>query len=122
ALAGEPGVVERNASPLRRFIVPPSGKELGTSGRIGFARLLHAPANQALEVFVGGHLAGPFGRATGDTPPSDDARGVQRIRQRRSGSLPPFASRGPRLGQGLRGWARTGRPPYSVTSRRLRQE
>src|SRR6185503_20248474 len=79
-------------------------------GGVGFARLLHASANEALAILLGWHCWVPLG-----VPPT----GIPQQRRRaapkvhyvmRSGSMPPFASRGPSLGEGRRGWARIYRP------------
>src|SRR5689334_14199734 len=86
-------------------------EQLRPGGGVRLARLPHAPAHQALEILVGGHRGGSLGRPRAASP-SGDARGVPKIGDG-SGSVPPFASRGPWLGQGRRGWARIGRPsPY----------
>src|SRR5687767_5457977 len=78
--------------------------ELKTSRGIRLAGLFHAGSNDPLEVFLFRHhdllrfialSEAPQQRRRGDEGSSY-----------RSGSMPPFASRGPSLGEDRRGWAR----------------
>src|SRR5262245_50459175 len=48
-------------------------QDLRAGGRVGFARLLHASANKALEIFLAGHRRISFGCTTG-LPPAADPR------------------------------------------------
>src|SRR5207245_6934994 len=49
-------------------------QEMSAGGRVRFACLLHAPANQALEVFAGRHRVGPLVEPQATLPSSDAPR------------------------------------------------
>src|SRR5439155_12929360 len=74
-------------------------EELCAGGGIRFARLPHASANEALEILVGRHRVRPLVRPQAYTPQQRHPAATQRLARCRSGSLPPFASRGPSLGE-----------------------
>src|SRR5947199_220748 len=74
-------------------------QELCAGGGVGFARLPHASANEALEILVGRHRVRPLVGPRAHTPQQRRPAATQRLARCRSGSLPPFASRGPSLGE-----------------------
>src|SRR5439155_3988955 len=79
-------------------------EELRAGGSVGLARLVHAPAHQALEILVGRHrwilLVRPRRRA-----PQRQRAAASPKAACPSGSLPPFASQGLLPGRSRRGWA-----------------
>ena len=104
--AGEPCVVggSRGGAPGLFGLFP---EEVRTSRGVGLARLLHARADDALEILVDRHRMAPLVRPRPRAPRQQQAMAAQRVLRYRSGSLPPFASRGPLPGRGRRGWAGT---------------
>src|SRR3989442_3349098 len=80
-------------------------KEVNAGGGVRLARLLHARANESLEFLVGRNRIRPLVRPQAHAPQLRRPAATQRLTRCRSGSMPPFASRGPPLGEGRRGWA-----------------
>src|SRR5688500_11738438 len=64
--------------------------DLSTGGGIGFTGLLHASANEALEILVFSHRHVSPGYTTGNPPAA--RHGDAKDRRYSSGSVPPFAS------------------------------
>jgi hypothetical protein len=77
-------------------------------GRAAAARLLRGLEEQDVRGAAGSALI-PYGDSLGP-PPLGDLVLLVHVLGSPSGSVPPFASRGPLLGQGRRGWARIVRP------------
>src|SRR4051812_18974449 len=83
AHTGEPSVVDFCGGLFR---------DVCAGGRVCFTRLLHASANEALQVLLPWHRQFSFGYTTALSPAA--RRGDAKNRRNQSGSLPPFASRG----------------------------
>src|SRR6185437_10069072 len=54
-------------------------EKMRAGGGVGFAGLLHAPTNQALEVFIGRHRLGPLVRPRATRPPAATPAASQRL-------------------------------------------
>src|SRR6267378_6312729 len=61
-----------------------------TGGGVGFTRLFHASANEALEILIPWHRQFSFGHTTTLSPAV--RHGDAKDRRNQSGSIPPFAS------------------------------
>src|SRR5438552_14514454 len=64
--------------------------DVSAGGSVGFTRLSHASANEALEILIAWHRHFSFGYTTVLSPAA--RHGDAKDRRNRSGSLPPFAS------------------------------
>src|SRR3989454_12313088 len=69
---GEPGVVD--GSGLLLLL-----EEMGAGGGVGFARLLHARAHQALELLIGRHRVRPLVGPRVTRPPAATPRGDAKV-------------------------------------------
>src|SRR3989449_4920220 len=69
---GEPGVVD--GSGLLLLL-----EEMGAGGGVGFARLLHARAHEALEILIGRHRVRPLVGPRVTRPPAATPRGDAKV-------------------------------------------